>query len=302
MSGSGKVEDVSSAIEESARLVGAAYSLDKIRPILTAFGEGLPDAMVVFSVQTGERYAGQLDYGFTVPSGIGDPYAHALSNGFVAETDHPVGSLLSDIHGRWDVGEHLIDCGANGGLRKLYAHFPHDQQKVSRLADIPCMPHAVAENSDLFARYGLDNVAMIGIGYKSKTMSLYFQFDPEGRPDPVTIGSMLREIGMPEPDERTLEFAHRAMRANITLGWDSSKILRVAFAPPPTRGLDPSAVPIRMEPHIERFATSAPRAYDGERVNLFAVKWTHEGELLEVCCYYQLSAMYKKLFFADREG
>ncbi len=69
-------------------------------------------------------------------------------------------------------------------------------------------------------------------------MSLYFQFDPEGRPDPVTIGSMLREIGMPEPDERTLEFAHRAMRANITLGWDSSKILRVAFAPPPARGLE----------------------------------------------------------------
>jgi hypothetical protein len=301
MSGSAKVEDVSSAIEESARLVGAAYSRDKVRPILTAFGEALAEAMVVFSVQTGERHAGQLDYSFTVSPGIGDPYAHALSNGFVTETDHPVGSLLSDIQGRWAISEHLIDCGAAGGLRKLYAHFPHDLQSVSRFADIPSMPHAVAENADLFARYGLDNVAMIGIGYKSKTMSLYFQFDAEGRPEPKTILSMLREIGLPEPNERMLEFAHKSLRANITLGWDSSKIVRVAFAPPPARGLDPSAVPARMEPHIERFATSAPRAHVGERVNLFAVKWMPDGEFLEVCSYYQLSAMQQKLFIATHK-
>lgn len=298
MSGSAKVEDVTSAVEESARLVGAAYSRDKVWPVLNAFGEALAEAMVVFNVQTGERHAGQLDYSFTVPPGIGDPYAHALSNGFVTETDHPVGSLLSDIQGRCDISEHLIDCGAAAGLRKLYAHFPQDQQKVSSLADIPSMPRAVAENADLFARYGLDSVAMIGIGYNSKTMSLYFQFDADSRPEPKAILSMLREIGLPEPNERMLEFAHRALRANITLGWDSSKITRVALAPPPARGLDPSAVPARMESHIARFAASAPRAYDGERVNLFAVKWMADGEFLEVCSYYQLSAMQQKLFIA----
>ncbi len=301
MSGSAKVEDISSAIEESARLVGAAYSRDKVWPILTAFEEVLAEAMVAFTVQTGERYAGRLDYGFSVPLGIGDPYARALSNGFVAETDHPVSSLLSDIQGRCSISNYMIDCEAAGGLTKLYAHFPHDVQRVSTLADIPSMPRAVAENAGLFARYGLDNVVMMGASYKSKTMSLYFQFDAESRPEPKAIGSMLREIGMPEPSERMLEYACKSLRANITLGWDSSRILRVALAPPPTRGLDPSAVPAPMPPHYARFAATSPRAYDGERVNLFAVKWMHDGEFLEICSYYQVSAMQRKLFIVDRE-
>lgn len=301
MSGTATVEDVSSAIEESARLVGAAYSRDKVRPILTAFEEALDEAMIVFSVQTGSRYAGRLDYGFSVPLGTGDPYAQALSNGFVAETDHPVASLLSDLQGQCSVSNYVLDCDAAGGLTKHYAHFPHDLQKVSRLADIPSMPRAVAENAGLFARYGLDNVVMVGASYNSKTMSLYFQFDAEGRPEPKVIRSMLREIGIPEPNERTLEFACNSLRANITLGWDSPEILRVALAPPPIRGLDPSLVPAAMPSHYARFAATAPRAYDGGRVNMFAVKWMRDGEVLEVCSYYQLSAMQRKLFVVDRK-
>jgi hypothetical protein len=295
MSRSAKVEEISSAIEESARILGAAYSRNVVESVLTAFGEALAEGMVVFGVQTGERYAGQLDFSFTVSSGSADPYARALSSGLVAETNHPVGSLLADIQGKWSITEHFIDCGATEGLRKLYAHFPLDQQKVSRFAGIPSMPPAMAENADLFARYGLDNVAMMGVGYKSKTMSLYFQFTPESRPEPKAIGSMLREMGMREPDERMLEFASGAMRSNITLSWDSSKIIRVAFARPPTRGLTPSAAPMQMPSHYARFATTAPRAYDGERVNLFAIKWMPDGEFLEVCSYYQLSTTYLKL-------
>lgn len=280
-------------------MLGAAYSRDKVEPVLTAFGEALSESMVVFSVQTGERYAGQLDYCLTLPSGVVDPYSLALSGGFFEETDHPVGSLLSDFEERYTFTEHFIDCGAAEGPRKLYAHFPQDQVKVSSLADLPSMPPAVADNAGLFARYGLENVAMMGVGYKSKTMSLYFQFTPENRPGPKAIGSMLREIGMRETDERTLEFASRAMRSNITLSWDSSKIVRVAFAPPPARGLDPSATPIHMPPHYARFATTAPRAYDGERVNLFAVKWMPGAEFLEVCSYYQLSSSYLKILIKD---
>lgn len=293
MSGGGGAEELYSAIEQSARMVGAACSRDKTWPILTAFGGALTDAMVVFSVQTGERHAGQLDYCFTVPSEISDPYVHALANGFVAETDHPVGSLLSDIQEHCAVSEHFIDCGAAGGFKKVYAHFPRDLQKVSKLADIPSMPRAVAENLGLFARYGLEDVAMIGIDYRSRTTSLYFQFTAEGRPEPSALLSMLREIGLPEPSARMLDFAHKSFRANFTLDWDSPKIQRVAFAPPLGPGLDLSAVPAHIESHIERFATSTPRVYDGERMNLFAVKWMPAGEFVEVCSYYQVSAAYE---------
>jgi Aromatic prenyltransferase Orf2 len=292
-----EMEEVYSALEESARLLDVPCSRDKVWPILTAFGGALAEGLIVFSVQTGERHAGELDCSFKVPPEFGDPYPYALANGFVAETDHPVGALLSDIHAQISVKEYGIDCGVVGGFKKFYAHFPGDLQRVSKLADIPAMPRAVAENATLFARYGLDEVAMIGVDYKHKTMNLYFQFAADGRPEPSTILSMLREIGLHEPNEGMLEFAHKSMRANITLSWDSSKILRAAFAPPPGPELDPSAVPARIEPHIERFVTSAPRAYSGERMSLFGVKWFPDGEFIDVCSYYRIPADYEPLRF-----
>jgi len=299
---SATVEEITSAIQESANLVGAAYSRDQVGPVLTAFADAFAEPMVVFTAQTGSRYAGQLDYSFAAPVKMGDPYARALSYDLAVKTDHPVGRLLTDFTKRFPFSEYFIDCGAAaGGLRKACAHFPRDQQKVSALAGLPSMPRAVADNADLFARHGLDNVAMMGAGYKSETMSLYFQFDADSRPEPKAIGSLLREIGMPEPDERMLEFAHRALRANITLGWDSPEILRIAFAPPPARGLDLSVVPAPVPPNFARFAASAPRAYDGERVNLFAVKWMPGEQFIEVCSYYLLSAMQRKLFISDHQ-
>ncbi len=59
-------EKLYSAIEESARLVGAPCSRDKVRPVLNAFGGTFDNAMVVFSVLTGQHHAGQLDYCFTI--------------------------------------------------------------------------------------------------------------------------------------------------------------------------------------------------------------------------------------------
>lgn len=299
MSGITAADKLYSAIEESAGLVGAPFSRDKVWPILAAFPGAFGDGGIVFSVHAGEHHAEELNYAFTVPPEIGDPYAHALNRGFIAETAHPVNDLLSDIEQRCSVSENFVDCGVVGGFRKLYAHFPRDLKKVSELADIPSMPPAVGENVSLFTRYGLDRVAMIGINYKEEALSLYFQFDAETRPAQETFRAMLYEFGLAEPDERLLAFAHNTLRANVTLSWVTSKIIRVALAPAPRRGVSPGVVPARIEPPVERFATCAPRTYDGERVNLFAVKWSAAQEYIEVCSYYQLSAMQK--LFLDGE-
>ena len=66
MSADTEAEKLYAAIEESARLVGAPCSREKVRPVLTAFGGSFENAMVVFSVLTGKHHAGQLDYCFTV--------------------------------------------------------------------------------------------------------------------------------------------------------------------------------------------------------------------------------------------
>lgn len=289
------VEKLYTAIEESARLVGGRCSPEEVRPVLAAYQDTFADGGVVFSAQTGQRYAGELNYAFTLPAGIGDPYGHALAHGFLPGTDHPSGALLTDLGAGGPVTEHFADCLARGGLRKLYAHFPRDLRGVADLAEVPSMPPAVGENLDLFARHGMGPVAMVGINYEHRTVSLYFQFSPEGRLAPATIGSLLRETGLPPADERMLEFASRSFRANVTLGWASPRIGRLTFAPPPGPGLRLADVPAPADAYLDEFATTAPRSYGGERINLFAVKWQPDGQFIEVCSYYQLPAGYEPM-------
>lgn len=280
-------EGLYSAIELSAQLVGAAFSRDKVWPILTAYGNLLMDGVIVFSAQTGERHAGELEYTIQVSAGTGNPYSHALSNGFVAETDHPVGTLLSDIQARLSVSEYAIDCGVAGGFKKVYAR-PRDLQEMPKLADIPSMPRALADNAGFFVRYGLVDAALIGIDYQRNTMNVYFQLPAAaaGRLEPKTVLSMLHEMGWPEPDGRMLEYACKAYRIYTTLSWDSAKIQRISFAPLPCRGLDLSALPARLEPGIEQFMKGAPQTYAGARLGNAAVKWSATEELLDLGSYY----------------
>jgi hypothetical protein len=141
---------------------------------------------------------------------------------------------------------------------------------------------------------------MIGIDYRHKTMNVYFQLSPQGI-EPKTILSLLREIGVPKPNKQLLEYAQKSFRIYVTIGWDSPKIERIAFAPPPSRSSitsDPSALPARIEPEIEQFVRSAPHTYAGERIIILAIKWSPAGESLNFGSYYQLSPMMRKLWMA----
>ncbi len=297
MSGVAELDAVYSAFEETARLVGAPCSRARVLPILTAYGDALPEAGIVFAVLSGEQNAGELDYTITVPPGIDDPHAVARSHGFVAETDHPVGTLLADLRKRLPISEHLVDAGVVGGFKKIYAHFPQHRQEVPKLADIPSMPPAVAGNADFFARHGLHDVAMIAIDYGRRTMNLYFHRPPEPL-DQKTVLSMTREPGLAEPSERALEFAERAFRVNVTLSWDSAEIVRIALARFPGRDLDPSVLSARIEPRFERFLRDTPHRYAGGLITLLGLKWTRDEEVLEFAAYHQLSPMQRRMWMA----
>ncbi|MFI9581849.1 aromatic prenyltransferase [Streptomyces sp. NPDC052236] len=299
MSGSGEVERVYSAMEEAARLLNITCSRDKIWPTLTAYKDVLADAVIVFSMASG-RHATELDFSISVPSGHGDPYATARSNGLTAETDHPVGTLLSDTQERCPVHMYAIDGEITGGFKKTYAFFPTDDlQGLSKLADIPSMPRSVAENAGLFARYGLDKVQMTSIDYKRRQVNLYFgDLSPESL-QPEAVLSMLREMGLQEPDEQGLEFAKRSFAVYPTLSWDSSKIERMCFAVITT---DPTIVPARTEPEIAQFskyANNAPYAYAGERRTLvYGLTLSPSEEYYKLGSYYQISDHQRKLLKA----
>jgi hypothetical protein len=289
------VEDMYSTIEESARLVGSPCAREQVLAVLTAYEKALPDAGLVMSVSTGESPPADLDYTISVALAFGDPYAAAVSHGLVAEADHPAHSLLSDIRERVTVTEHLVDAGVVGGFSKIYAHFPFDPQGIAKLGDFPSMPPAVTANVDLFTRHHLRDVAMIGIDYRRRTVNLYFAQLPDEFREPANILSLHGELGLPAPNDGWLAFARQSFRVYATLSWDSPEIERICFARQPFRGWDPAGFPAGITPEVEKFVTGSRRAYGGQPVVISAVKWTAEGEYLNLGPYCRLSPLMRTL-------
>jgi len=298
MSEAAEVERVYSAMEESARLLGLACSRDKVWPVLTAYADVLADAVIVFSMASGS-HATELDFSISMPPEHGDPYAIALRNGLTAKTDHPVSALLSDTQECCPIGMFAIDGDVLGGFKKTYAFFPPDDlQPLSKLVDIPSMPRSVAENAGLFARYGLDKVQMTSVDYNSKTVNLYFGNLPAEFLEPEAILSMLREMGLQEPDKLGLEFAKRSFAVYPTLNWDSSKIERFCLA---VITRDPTIVPARGEVEIARFskyANNTPYTYAERRTLVYGLTLSPSEEYYKLGSYFQISDYQRKLLKA----
>jgi hypothetical protein len=287
MSGTSEVAELCSTIEESARLLNVACSREKVLSILSAYGEAFvhPGSVVAFRVANALRYLGELDCRFRTHPDNRNPYATALSRGLIAETDHPIGALLSDVHERFFVESHGIDFGVVGGFKKIYAAFdPLVLQEVSKLAHVPSMPRSLAENVEFFTRHGLnDRVAGIAIDYPGRTVNVYFNDLPADCYESKTILATLRELGTAEPSEQMLKLGEKAFGLYVTLGWDSPKVERICYAAT-TTDLTTLAVPI--EPEIEKFVKNVP--YGGEeRKFVYGVALLPQGE------YYKLESHYK---------
>lgn len=292
MSGASDAERVYSAIEESTRLLDITCSRDKVWPILTAYQDVLEDAMIVFS-RASARRGGGLDFSISVPTAYGDPYAIALENGLTENTDHPVGALHGDVQDRCPIGMYGIDGEVHGGFKKIYTFFPKDDlQDLATLADIPSMPPSVAENADLFRRYGMDKVQMISFDYHHRTVNLYFGDLPAEYLEPDSVRSMIREMGMPEPSEPQLEFVRKSFSMYPTLSWDSSKVERMCIAVITT---DPATVSADEEPEIAQFAKSSPYAYADDRALVYGLTFVPSQKYYKLGAYYQISDYQRKL-------
>jgi Aromatic prenyltransferase Orf2 len=302
MSGTAELEAVYSAIEESARLLAIPCSRAKVWPILAAYGDAIPRAVIAFRVATGSRHAGELDWRFTVPTDV-DPYAVAVSNGLVAKTDHPVGTLLADVHRRCPVDSYGVDFGVVGGFKKIYAFFPpDDMQRLETLVDIPAMPRGLAENFSFFARHGLagDKVNVFGVDYRERTANVYFGGLPAECLEPKNVRSMHRELGLPDPSEQMLKLARQAFGIYVTLGWDSSNVERLCFAVMPS---DAGALPVRIAPEIEKFLESVPYGADDRRFIYYAAVSSSGEEYYKLQSYYRWqSRMLNQMLLSDSSG
>lgn len=285
MSETTELSDLYSVIEESARLVDVTCSRDTVWPIITAYGDMLAHSVIAFRVATGARNAGDLECRFTMLPEDLDPYAVALSHGFLEETDHPVGSLLGEIHREFPIGSCGIDFGVVSGFNKTWSFFPTGGvQSLAELAKLPSMPRSVAANLDFFTRHGLvDIVTLVGIDYSHKSVNVYFGRIPDACFEEKGMRTILREIGMPDPSERMLQLGAQGFGIYTTFTWDSPKIERITYA---AMTSDPMTLPVRIEPKIEQFVKKAPYS-TADRQFVYGITASPGGEYHKLQSYYQ---------------
>lgn len=287
MSATAEMDELYAVIEQSARTLGVPCAPEKVRPVLAAYEDAFGHAatVVAFRVATSVRHAGELDCRFTTHPDERDPYATALAAGLARRTDHPVGAVLAQLQGRCHVDSHGIDFGVVGGFKKVYAFFtPDDLQEVAKFADLPAMPRALAEHTGFFARHGLaDRVGVVGVDYGHRTLNVYFNDVPAQLFEPGTVSATLRELGMARPSAQMLKLGREAFGLYVTLGWDSPRIERICYA---VTTADLAALPVPVEPEIERFVRGVP-ADDGDRKFVYGVAVAPEGE------YYKLESHYR---------
>ncbi|AUH39958.1 aromatic prenyltransferase [Streptomyces sp. CMB-StM0423] len=287
MSATAEMDELYSVIEHSARTLGVPCAPATVRPVLAAYADafGHDATVVAFRVATSLRHAGELDCRFTTHPGQRDPYAAALAAGLTAPTDHPVGAVLAQLHGRCRVDSHGVDFGVVGGFKKVYAFFtPDDLQDVAKFADLPAMPPALAAHAGFLARHGLaDRVGVVGVDYRHRTLNVYFNDVPPRLFEPEAITAVLRELGMATPSAHMLKLGREAFGLYVTLGWDSPRVERICYA---VTTPDLAALPVRVDPETERFVRGVP-AGDGDRKFVYGVAVAPGGE------YYKLESHYR---------
>ncbi|CAL9654147.1 aromatic prenyltransferase [Streptomyces sp. enrichment culture] len=301
MSEAADVERVYAAMEEAAALLGVTPAREKIYPLLTTFQSTLAEggSVIVFSMASG-RHSTELDFSIGLPGSLGDPYATLVDKGLFPATGHPVDDLLADTQKHLPVSMFAIDGEVTGGFKKTYAFFPTDNMPgVADLKAIPSMPPALAENAELFARYGLDKVQMTSMDYKKRQVNLYFSELSAKTKEPETVLALVRELGLHVPDELGLEFCKRSFSLYPTLNWETGKIDRLCFAVIST---DPTLVPSKDEGDIEKFynyATKAPYAYVGEKRTLvYGLTLSPTEEYYKLGAYYHITDVQRRLLKA----
>jgi len=299
MSGTDHVERVYAAMEEAAGLLGVTCARDKVYPLLTAFQGKLDEGVVVFSMASG-RHSTELDFSISLETSQGDPYATVVDKGLFPATGHPVDDLLADTQKHLPVTLFAIDGEVTSGFKKTYAFFPTgDMPGVDQLSRIPSMPSSVAENAELFARYGLDKVQMTSMDYKKRQVNLYFSNLNRKCLEPESVLALVRELGLHVPTELGLEFCKRSFSVYPTLNWDSGKIDRLCFAVIST---DPTLVPSRDQGDIEKFyayATQAPYSYVGEKRTLvYGLTLSPKEEYYKLGAYYHITDVQRRLLKA----
>ncbi|WP_234441839.1 aromatic prenyltransferase, partial [Streptomyces sp. WM6386] len=203
MSGTAQLADLFAGVEESAALIDVSCSREKVWPVLAAYEDALPQAIIAFRVATDSHHEGEFDCRFTLPRHI-DPYLRARAHGFITETGRPAESLLADIQRHCPIDSYGIDFGIVGGFRKIWVYFPGgSSQSLAKLRDD--LLDAFGDSAQTGKTAGLDfsqHKMTLLLGWAMQRDAHIHGLITEPGHTPDEVRGRLLDTGVPEDVER----------------------------------------------------------------------------------------------------
>ena len=232
-------------IKKAAEIAGAPCQDDLVWDILNAYETYFLEEGVCFRITTKPTPELNVRY-ITLRSN--DPYAVALEHGFLTRTDHPVHESIDELRRLWPDAGYLIDIGVTHGFEKIWAYFV-DPLTIEEACALENMPPSFKNHMDLYKKYELNWVSVIGVDYLSNTMNPYFVSGTF--PIDTEIAAQLTEdMGFPRPSEEDNVFNGSSFVMYPTFSWESDVVERVSFG----HAGPQDQVPTHWNPLFNKFA------------------------------------------------
>jgi len=269
------LKQMKSDIIKAAQAVHAPYSEETIQHTFDTFS-GFNRGAIQFRTTNKPEDHRRLDVRYEEIGSTERPIDIAHRAGLIPDNDEPVNKLLLQVYDEFPYVGDGVDFDAKDGFTKLW-FFPKGKIQVERLFSLPAMPSSVSENASFYDKHLLDEVYILGIDYRARSMNIYMQLTKSEQHTHNAITNMIQDLGFVVPNEQVIEYSLPAISVALTFRWDSPSIERICFF---VVHENAAKTPRNIDPIANSFLDGAPQLGD----SIYQLSWTFhtQGAYLKV--------------------
>lgn len=264
-------------IIKTCEISEAPYNSEAIWGVLNPYQDLFKGATISFRTTTKSKRAVNVRYvELIVPH---DPFRTALQAGLIKKEGHPVENLIPEIQAQFTMdgwAGYGVDFGANNGLEKIWTFF-NGSQPIEEVYQLPSLPDSVKAHADYFAKYNLNDVRLIGMDYRNKSVNIYFFASEIKGFSPDVVVGMCKDLGFNVPSQELVGYCLQSLPIYYTFTWDSPRAERLCFC---AHGMG-GEIPVHLHPVIERYVANAP-ILTPYRPFFFNVTMARDGDFIKI--------------------
>jgi len=216
-------------IIQSAKLVHALYSVEKLQCIFRAFGNEILSG--VTELRTTNKTNPELNFRtiWNVDNNAPSLYDRAVKEGLLSPKNTNIDNIFADMVAAFptSVRKNAIDFDAQYGVVKLwhYTSVVHPSQ----LSLLKYAPPSLLSLVDVFVKLDLLQISIFGVDYQNESINIYFKLHSSYHATHQFVEDVLRELKYEVPSASILNFCATSHSLAVTLSWNTTKPPRICF-------------------------------------------------------------------------